>query len=140
MDQDALAAKKLKFLLQQQNVSPRDLAERLGTDPEAVMDILDGRATPPLNLLQRICALFGMNINYFRESSERRPLVPDSRGPGAAGPIPEEASEAERPNIDPNARSKTRRAASPSSLSSRERAFSELMVAKTTRRSEKDPS
>jgi transcriptional regulator with XRE-family HTH domain len=119
-------ARKLKFLLQQLGVTTRQLAAQIGIDHESLKEILDEKEIPPPNILNRICAQYHLNPSFFKESLDVKPAT---IGREAA----EHGSEGNEEEDPASKGRKSRRNIIPSDLVARQRAFSDVMVAKKTR-------
>lgn len=59
--------KKIKHLRKSKGMTQFDLSEKLGGEPSrsTLSNYEIGRRTPHLNDLQRICAVFGVDLSYF---------------------------------------------------------------------------
>jgi transcriptional regulator with XRE-family HTH domain len=136
MDEKGSAARKIRFLLEQQADDAHRMANRLGIEIQALLDIMDGKSRPSDLLLQKICTVYGLNVNYFRDSFREKPASiagspsadPKSDAPPVdLGPRPKPPSTIVKPS--------PRKASSPEELRSRERAFTDEIVDRKTRES-----
>ena len=136
MDEQGSTARKLRFLLEQQADDAHRMANRLGIELQTLLDLMDGKSRPSDLLLQKICSVYGLNVNYFRESFREKPAA-------IAGSPPADPKEDAPPvDLQPKPKQKStivkptpRKASTPEELRSRERAFTDEIVDRKTRES-----
>ena len=58
-------AKKIRFLLQNESLTVNNLASRLGVSKEYLREVIDARANPTRNLIQKICTNFAVKPEFF---------------------------------------------------------------------------
>lgn len=56
---------KLKLLRQRHNYTQQDIADRLGVTRSTVSNFEIGRRKPEIDLLEKLAAIYGVDLNYF---------------------------------------------------------------------------
>ncbi|MBI4582586.1 MAG: helix-turn-helix transcriptional regulator [Planctomycetes bacterium] len=58
-------ARKIRFLQHNQSITIKQMAERLGVEVNYLKEVADGLAKPTRHLLNKICAVFNLKLDYF---------------------------------------------------------------------------
>ena len=58
-------AKKIRFLLNNESMSLRKLADRMGVQKEYLRDVLDARARPTMHLVNKLATVFDVKPEFF---------------------------------------------------------------------------
>jgi transcriptional regulator with XRE-family HTH domain len=90
-------AKKIRFLLHNETITIKQMAERIGVELDYLKLVSDGLAKPTRHLLTKICTSFNLKMDYF----ESEVLALLGSGEDAGGREREEARGEEKPQTLP---------------------------------------
>lgn len=58
-------ARKIRFLLNNESLTVRNLAARIGVSREYLKDVVDAHARPTRHLLIKLCSVFNVKLEFF---------------------------------------------------------------------------
>ncbi len=70
-------AKKIRFLLRTESMTLAEMADRIGVNKEHLQYVVDGISKPTIHLLEKFCATFNVNLDFFGKGIEQ--AVKESR-------------------------------------------------------------